>query len=89
MCLARHHKLVELRRPDGGAGKHGVRLATVVDLVIEQVGDDVAASIALHLAGATVEFDHRVEVGRRQAGNLLPKHLLSEQLKNHFLLANL
>ena len=45
--LARHQELVELRRRDGGAGEHRVRLAAVMHLVGEQVGDDVAAPLAL------------------------------------------
>ena len=61
MRLARHQELVELRRLDVGAGEHGVRLAAVVHLVLQQVGDDMAAALALDAAVAALEGDDVVE----------------------------
>jgi hypothetical protein len=78
--LARHQELVELRRPDGGAGEHRVRLAAVVHLVVEQVGDDVHAPLALDAACAAVHRDDVVERSGRERVDVGDEALVGARL---------
>src|SRR2546423_6748783 len=41
-------ELVELRRPDPRIAEHGMRLATVMDLVLEEVQQEAVSPLALH-----------------------------------------
>jgi hypothetical protein len=56
-------ELVELRGRDAGAGQHGMGLAAVVDLVLEEVGEHGVGALGDHALVAAVDRDAAVEVG--------------------------
>ncbi len=59
-------EFVELRRRDRGAGEHRVGLAAVVDLVLEEVGEERVDALARAAVGVADHLDAAVEVGGRQ-----------------------
>ena len=52
MRLVGAEEFVELRRFDVGAGQQGVRLPTVMDLVLEEVRQDARHRFVLHTDAA-------------------------------------
>ena len=67
MAVVVEEELVELRRGDGGAGEHGVGLAAVVDLVLEEVGEEGVDALGDDALVAAVDRDAAVEVGGGEA----------------------
>ena len=67
MAVEVEKELVELRRWDGGAGEHGVRLAAVVDLVLEEVGEEASIRSGTSPCAPRSITTHPVEVVGREA----------------------
>lgn len=59
-------EFIQLRRPDAGAGQHGMHLSAMVSLVLEEMAQDVVAAVLLD-AAVTVNIDRQPEVLRSQA----------------------
>ena len=64
MALPVEEELVELRRRDACAGEHGVGLSAVVDLVLEEMGEDGVDPLGDR--PAAVGRNPAVEVGARE-----------------------
>src|SRR5262249_31204550 len=65
-CFCGRKKLVELRRLDGGPGEHGVRLSTMVDLVLEEMHEGAVAALCLYPRLAIYSHDATKQVRRQR-----------------------
>src|SRR5450755_542414 len=79
--LARHEELIELGRLHMGAGKHGMDLAAVMHLMIDQMRDHMAAQLALHPAFAAIERDNVVERRRVEAADMGDESVVGHRLR--------
>ena len=82
MRLAGHHELIQLRRRHGAAGQHGVHLAAVVRLVVEQMRQHVASTVALHVVCAR-QVDPGVDGSAVEAGAPGHQALVAGMLAPH------
>ena len=63
--LAGRKEFIELRRRDARAGQHGMRLAAMMDIMLEQMHEQSVAPLGLHFRVA-VDFHDVVEACGRQ-----------------------